>query len=156
MISNEEKYENYKSQFQRLKKAMDNAFYLEAVFIEYAIMEDRAESILAYEKNEIVPKNEREFISFKKKNDKIKKLCERKELTIGRYFSDDFLWQVQEWVDGRNSIIHALLKKRTTTEELRAFAEGGERLCKELRNRANKYKRMVARKNIVPVVVNIR
>ena len=146
MISNEEKQNNYKIQFQRLKKAMGNNFYLEAVFIEYAIMEDRSESILAYEGNEIVPKNEREFVSFKRKKNRIEKLAECKGSIIGRYFSDGFLQQVQEWVDGRNSIIHALLKKNTTTEELREFAEEGENLCKELRNRANNYKRMVQRK----------
>ncbi len=146
MITNTAKQDNYKTQFQRLKKAMDNAFYLEAVFIEYAIIEDRTESILAYEENTIVPKNEKEFISFKRKKNRIEKLAERKGSTIGRYFSDELLQQVQEWVDGRNSIIHALLKKNTTTEELRDFAEDGGKLCKELRNRANNYKRMVQRK----------
>ena len=48
-ISNKKKQENYRIQCRRLKKAMDNAFYLEAVFIEYAILEDRADSVLAYE-----------------------------------------------------------------------------------------------------------
>lgn len=46
---NMQKHFNYKEQFKRLKKAIDNNFYLEAVFIEYAIVEDRAESILLYE-----------------------------------------------------------------------------------------------------------
>lgn len=147
MIRNIEKQENYKVQFQRLKKAMENAFYLEAVFIEYAIMEDRAESILAYEGNQIVPKNDKEFISFTRKKIRIEKLSERKESIIGRYFSDDLLEQIQEWVNGRNAVIHALLKKNTTTDELRIFAEQGEELCKEFRNRANNYKRMLMRKN---------
>lgn len=145
-ITNEEKQGNYKIQFQRLKKAMDNAFYLEAVFIEYAIMEDRTESILAYEGNQIVPKNEKEFISFTRKKNRIEKLSERKGSTIGRYFADDLLQNVTDWVNGRNSVIHALLKQNTSTEELREFAEQGEALCKELRNRANNYKRMVLRK----------
>ena len=124
---------------------MDNAFYLEAIFIEYAIMEDRAESILAYEGNEIVPKNEKEFISFARKKNKIVKLAEKKESVIRRYFSDDLMDRTMEWVNGRNSVIHALLKKNVTTKELRAFAENGNSLCKELRNRANNYKRMVER-----------
>lgn len=146
MISNIEKQQNYKTQFQRLKKAMDNAFYLEAVFIEYAIMEDRAESILAYEGNEIAPKNEKEFITFGRKKNRIVKLAEQKRYVIGRYFSDDLMDRVTEWVNERNSVIHALLKKNTTTEELKNLAERGENLCKELRNRANNYKRMVERR----------
>ena len=47
-ITNMEKYGNYKEQMGRLKKAMDNHFLLEALFIEYAIMEDRCESILRH------------------------------------------------------------------------------------------------------------
>ncbi len=146
MISNKEKQENYKIQFQRLKKAMENAFYLEAVFIEYAIMEDRTESILAYEGNQIVPKNEKEFISFTRKKNRIEKLSERKGSLIGRYFSDDLLQRIQDWVNGRNAVVHALLKKNMTTDEVRLFAEQGEDLCKELRNRANNYKRMLMRR----------
>ena len=37
-ITNMEKYGNYKEQMGRLKKAMDNHFLLEALFIEYAII----------------------------------------------------------------------------------------------------------------------
>ena len=48
--SNMQKYENYKEQFKRLKKALENGFNLEAIFIEYAIMEDRTESVLRHAK----------------------------------------------------------------------------------------------------------
>ena len=46
--SNQQKHENYKEQFQRLYKALSNGFNLEAMFIEYAIMEDRTESALRH------------------------------------------------------------------------------------------------------------
>ena len=42
------KYENYKEQFKRLNRALANGFNLEAMFIEYAILEDRTESILRH------------------------------------------------------------------------------------------------------------
>ena len=42
---NTQKYENYREQFKRLNKAMNSNFNLEAMFISYAIMEDRTESI---------------------------------------------------------------------------------------------------------------
>ena len=48
MITNESKYNNYKEQSKRLKKALVNQFYLEAIFIEYSILEDRADAILRY------------------------------------------------------------------------------------------------------------
>ena len=46
MISGRQKYNNYKEQFKRLNRALSNGFNLEAMFIEYAIIEDRTESIL--------------------------------------------------------------------------------------------------------------
>ena len=45
---NQVKYENYREQFKRLNSALNNGFNLEAMFIEYAIMEDRTESILRH------------------------------------------------------------------------------------------------------------
>lgn len=146
MISAEEKQKNYKTQFQRLKKAMDNAFYLEAVFIEYAIMEDRTESILSYEGYKINSRNPNGFVSFGEKKRKICDVARGKKTLMNHYFSDDIMDRAMEWVNERNSVIHALLKKNTTTEELKAFAECGESLCKELRNRANNYKRMLERR----------
>ena len=47
-IDNQQKYENYKEQFKRLNKALANGFHLEAMFIEYAVMEDRTESIIRH------------------------------------------------------------------------------------------------------------
>ena len=47
-IDNMQKYENYKEQMGRLKRALNSHFYLEAIFIEYAIMEDRLESGLRH------------------------------------------------------------------------------------------------------------
>lgn len=42
------KHSNYSEQMGRLKKAMAYRFYLEALFIEYAVIEDRTESILRH------------------------------------------------------------------------------------------------------------
>ena len=56
IINNMDKYNNYKTQMGRLKRAISSQFYLEALFIEYAIIEDRAEAILLYENNSIKEK----------------------------------------------------------------------------------------------------
>ena len=45
---NMQKYENYKEQFKRLNRALASGFSLEAIFISYAILEDRTESILRH------------------------------------------------------------------------------------------------------------
>ena len=143
---NMQKYENYREQFKRLNKAFDYKFYMEAVFIEYAIMEDRAEAILRYEGNEIRPKNEQEFISITRKLNKIEKIAEQKKSLPEKYFSDGIAKKISEWVKQRNSLIHALLKKELTTEEVETFALEGKKLARALSNKAKNYKNAVARK----------
>lgn len=162
MISSTEKYENYRTQFQRLKRAMANEFYLEAIVIEYAIMEDRVESILSYEGNEIIPQNESTHISIMRKINRIVTLAQQKNSLIGRYFAINLknkinlMEEMKKWIDNRtpikrdsvcrNNIIHHLLEIITTTEDLGEIAEKGNILCRDLTNRANNYKRMVERR----------
>ena len=42
-MDNKQKNERYKDLMSKLKKAMNNEFYYEAIFIEYAILEDRTD-----------------------------------------------------------------------------------------------------------------
>ncbi len=109
-------------------------------------MEDGADSILSYEGNEIKPRKGNDFVMFGQKKRKIAKLADRKDSIIRRYFSDDLMERIMVWVNRRNFIIHALLKQKTTAEDLKSFAEEGEALVKELRNTANNYKHMVERR----------
>ncbi len=142
---NMQKYENYKEQFKRLNKAMTNGFYLEALFIEYAIMEDRAEAILRYEGNEINSKDG--FVSLDRKLRKIVKIAEQNRSLPSRYFSGDLIEQISAWKEERNRLIHALMKQSLTTEELQTLAQTGQALVCELRDRATKYKRAFAKIN---------
>ena len=142
MTDNMLKYENYKEQNKRLKKAMDNEFYLEAVFIEYAIMEDRTESILRYEGNTI---NSNGFVSIDRKISKIEKIAENKKGLARKYFTVEFMERIREWKNKRNSLIHALIKKNTTTQELIDLAEEGRQITKELCRLSMNYKRAVSK-----------
>lgn len=136
------KYENYKEQFKRLDKAIKNDFYLEAMFIAYAIIEDRTESILSYEGNEI--KSDR-FVSVDKKLKKIKKIAEKKNSLPQKYFSYSLVDEILEWKEDRNQLIHALMKQSVTTEKLRASACSGKDLARTLANKATSYRRAVER-----------
>ena len=142
---NMQKYENYKEQFTRLKKAITYGFYLEALFIEYAIIEDRSEAILRYEGNEINSKNG--FVSIDRKLKKIEKIAEQKKSLANKYFSDDLIARISAWKEERNRLIHALMKQSLTTDDLRELALTGQELARELSNRANAYKRAVARRS---------
>lgn len=138
------KYENYREQFKRLDKAINNKFYLEAMFIAYAIIEDRTESILSYEGNEIKSKG---FVSVDQKLKKIRKLAEKDSSLLEKYFSDGLIDEILDWKKDRNTLIHALMKQSLTTEDLQTVALNGKRLTRMLANKATNYRRAVERKN---------
>ena len=143
---NMQKYLNYNEQFKGLEKALSNNFYLEAIFIEYAIMEDRTESILRYEGNEIKAKDG-EYISINRKINKIKAIAQTKKSLPQKYFSNELLDMILDWKEERNRFIHALMKRSLTTEELAEFALKGKDRCRLLCNKSNNYKRAVERRD---------
>ena len=133
---NEQKYYNYKVQSQRLKKAMDNGFLIEAIFIEYAMIEDRAEAVLRYENNTI---NSKHHVTINRKLNKIKMLLTNKNSLISRYFSSELIDEVIEWKDKRNPMIHAMMKQSLSTEGLRELAEEGLALTKTMNRLSTNY-----------------
>ena len=143
------KYENYREQFKRLNKALANGFNLEAMFIEYAIMEDRTESVLrhadlwdAYIKS----RNGRDP-NIDSKIKYIKKRAENRKDLLHKYFSDNLLDRILEWKDERNRLIHALLKQELEHNEVSKLAEQGNVLVKLLRNRSSSYNRAADKNN---------
>ena len=148
---NQLKYENYREQFKRLNSALNSGFNLEAIFIEYAIMEDRTESILRHaDKWEAyLKKRGKNEATLNSKIVYIQKLMEsnRKDL-LHRYFSDDLLDRVLVWKEDRNRLIHALLKQQLAHNEVTTLAAQGKELVDDLRNRTNKYNRAVEKKRM--------
>lgn len=146
--NNMQKYDNYREQFNRLKKALKNEFYLEAIFIEYAIIEDRMESLLRHS-----DKWEAYLKHIKGREPRLptkityfKKMAEEKKGLPHKYFSDTLLDDILAWKERRNGLIHALMNKKLTTQELSDFAHSGFQLTRELTNRARNYKRAVERR----------
>ena len=92
---NMQKYLNYKEQMGRLKKAIANSFYLEAIFIEYAIIEDRLESILRHS-GKWNPKPD-QHVSIEKKIRMVEKLAEEKKGLARKYFDDQLFVDLKEW-----------------------------------------------------------
>ena len=142
-ISNEQKYENYKEQFKRLNRALANGFNLEVMFIEYAIMEDRTESILRHAglwEKYLKKRGGRE----PNIDSKIKYISSCAASGVGclkKYFSDDLLSQILIWKEERNRLIHALLKQELAHNEVTELAERGNELVKKLRTRSGQHNR---------------
>lgn len=143
----QQKYENYKTQFQRLTKALLNDFNLEAIFIEYAIMEDRTESILRHadQWEAYLKSRGKQKPSIESKIKYIQKCAENKKAVLHRYFADDLLDKMLAWKNERNRLIHALLKQKLEHGEIKALAEQGYELVTELRNRAGNFNRAIER-----------
>ena len=145
---NQLKYENYREQFKRLNSALHSGFNLEAMFIEYAILEDRSESILRHaEKWEAYLKKQNgRDPTINSKIGYIRKLAAFNNDPLHKYFSDDLLDRILAWKEDRNRLIHALLKQPLEHNEVTGLATQGKQLVDELRNRANKYNRAVDRR----------
>ena len=148
-IDNMQKHENYREQFVRLKKALASGFYLEAIFIEYTIIEDRTESIIRHagKWEAYLKKLKGREPTLNSKTNYIKLQANSGDKLLKKYFPDTLLDEILAWKEERNRLIHALLKQILSTVEVSEIAYTGERLTKELRTRATNFNRAVERKN---------
>lgn len=144
-FENQLKYANYKEQFKRLNKALVNGFNLEAMFIEYAIMEDRTESILRHAGHweAYMKKRKGKDPTINSKITYIRGKVNSDDKHLSKYFSDDLLDKVLIWKDERNRLIHALLKQELAHNEVKNLAAQGNELVKALRSRANSHNRAI-------------
>ena len=150
-VDNMTKYEIYKEQFKRLKLALKNGFNLEAIFIEYAIIEDRTESVLRHAgKWDAYLKSLRgRNPSIDSKIKYIKKLSENKKDLSNKYFADDgLLDNILTWKEERNRLIHALLKQDFEHDEIRNLALDGETLLNALKRKVGNYNRAIERRKM--------
>ena len=144
---NVQKYENYKEQFKRLNKAMNNQFYLEAIFISYAIIEDRTESILhhAGKWDAYLKRRGRYQVTLDSKINYISNFAREKKSLLNKYFGDGILDEILEWKEKRNKLMHALMKQSLTTEILESLAIQGKEYARVLTNKSGSYRRAIER-----------
>ncbi len=123
---NREAFETYKNLFGSLNRAMNAEFYLEAVFIEYAIFEDRTAALLRHIGHS--RKNEPSLARKITKLDNL--LTTNKHQFLARYFTSDFFSHVREWNDMRNQLVHALAKRTPDKESWKKIAEDGRQMAR--------------------------
>lgn len=140
-IPGTKKYLNYKEQMVRLKKAMAAQFFLEAIFIEYAVMEDRLESILRHSG----VFNPERHSTIQAKLRRVSELRRAKKSLLNRSLSEELLQEIYHWKDERNRLIHALMKQDLHTEDLKKFALHGQQIVKELNAKTTNYRRALER-----------
>lgn len=138
MSKNITKYETYKAMHDSLNKAMKSEFYFEAIFIEYAIIEDRLRSVLTHANISFVNKNGKED----KISRKIAKIYSRPEFASKQMRNKiplELLDSLNEWIERRNALIHNLANIRI--EDMYQIAEiaiSGKELVNSLSNSVKK------------------
>lgn len=142
MESNLLKQFTYAERKVQLKKAMYSEFFFEAIFIEYAIMEDRTESILRHEGGISLTNKQGFPLNLSQKIRKIRSCMPFAEERVRKYLTLELLDSLDEWRVKRNDLVHVLMKNQADTSALRLIAEEGKELVRILENAArqvNKY-----------------
>jgi len=134
MNQNYEKRDIYKSMKINLKKAITSGFYYEAIFIEYAIIEDRCTSLLKHAGVKYLDNKGNEW----KISEKLRRLrgnpafdnkYVRKRLTL------EFLQEIEDWKRNRDQLIHALAKVPYDNDKIKEIALTGQEIVRVLDNK---------------------
>ena len=128
---NFEKYETYKAIKMNMNKALKAGFYYQAIFIEYAIIEDRCLSALKHAGVKYLDSKGHE-IDLKEKLRKMKgnpaflKEYVRKRITL------ELIEEISKWKDDRNQLVHNLAKIPYNHDSIKEVAEKGRILIDTL------------------------
>ena len=144
MTGNMQKYNNYREQMGRLKKAVANHFLLEALFIEYAVIEDRTEAILRY----AGIFNPEKHTTLCRKLNRIADITRSKKSILRKYITEENISEIKRWKDDRNRLIHALLKQDLSTQELEQIVAVGQQYTKLLCSKATSYRRKLEQERL--------
>ena len=126
---------------EKLKKSVNNEFYYEAIFIEYAILEDRTESILKHANISTVDSSGLP-LTLNAKLGKIQKSKFYRYPYVRKHLTIDLFNSIYNWKNNRNKLIHDLIKSDYSNEKIKNVALIGYDLIKKINNKStliNKY-----------------
>ena len=121
------KQETYAWQKARLKRALACSFYYEAVFIEYAMFEDRAISVLRHLGCKTVDRNGKP-LKLSKKLDLINDAPAFQSKYVKQRLTRDLVENIRAWKDQRDTLVHDLMSAPANDQAAREIAEAGEKL----------------------------
>lgn len=140
-MNNIEKKEKYSNLMSRLKRATENEYYYEAIFIEYAILEDRTESLLKHAGKKFQENNGNPFKISKKLN-KLKSEKEFQTSYIRKHLTEELIEKIYEWKIQRDKLMHNIINLQYKNDEIKMLALNGECLVKKFNSKSqlvNKY-----------------
>jgi len=140
-MNNYLKNEKYIELMEKLKKSVEQEFYYESIFIIYAILEDRTESILRHANISTIDENNRNLTL----NDKLNIISKDnifEQEYIKKHLTKDLISQIHLWKNKRNVLIHDLINTNYNNEKIRILALNGYEIVKKINNKStliNKY-----------------
>ncbi len=137
MFTNIEKNEKYRDLMSKLKNAIENEYYYEAIFIEYAIAEDRTESLL---KHANLPYRDETNNGFKITR-KIS-IIETNKIYNDQVIRDalplQFFTELRFWIKSRNNLIHNSATRKYRDTYVEEVAKKGYELILILNSKSTK------------------
>ena len=140
-IDKHKKRDKYSDLMLNLKNSIEEKFYYEAIFIIYAVLEDRTESLLKHAHINI-SKNDNQKLSLSEKLDKIRNSNPLQDEYIKKHLTNEMINQIYEWKNKRNLLMHNLINLEYCNYEIEELALDGYELIKKLNNKStivNKY-----------------
>lgn len=134
-MTNKEKNIKYANLIDKMNKAIEEEFYFEAILLEYAILEDRTESILRHANLMTIDENGNDLTL----NTKIKTIKNNAKFIdpyIKKHLTNDLFKSINEWRIDRNRVIHSLVTESYTNNEIKKLALEGKRIIKIMNNKS--------------------
>ncbi len=139
----------HKDLFDKIKCAIDNSFYLEALFLEYSALECRLEvmsGVFGLPCNKLLEPEIRKSINISQRVNCLKKTYMMSDVLFEKTSIDNKFWRnVEEWIKQRNIYVHGLLKSATDynarLSQIEKLAKTGFDLISILYKEVNRIKR---------------
>ncbi|MBR6391678.1 MAG: hypothetical protein IKS12_00175 [Eubacterium sp.] len=149
----QEQVRMHKDFFDKCDCAIENGFYLEAIFLEYAAIESRLEiicGVLGLPCNKELPFSERKNVNIsqrilciKETRNKHPEVFKRSKIKDGFFYKKQFL---SAWITKRNTYIHGLYKNafeyKSRKSECKEIAINGREYARLLYNEAARLRRL--------------
>lgn len=130
-----EKQNRYAIMKVQLKKAMRSKFYFEAIFIEYAIIEDRAESVLIHAGGIKLTDSQGRPLKLQNKLNKIRDNSRFHDSYVRKRLTIELVESIKEWKNKRNALVHDLMNDCSGVTELEEIAIEGAELVRVFENK---------------------
>ena len=130
---NSSKQDIYKALKSNLSKAMKAGFYYQAIFIEYAIIEDRCSSALRHAGVKYIEKDGKE----NKLSQKLNKLYSNSAFSenyIRKRLSFALIDEIRVWKKERDALIHDLANIPFDYQGVKIISDNGKELVRKLEN----------------------